>query len=321
MAWRPSAVTDAAWASRPRRRPRRGAPVASTRSSPPTVEAGRHRGREGRAAAASDCPATQRPVERAHHRVRHLAPALRGSRCCRGRVHAVREQDDVELALGVDPDRGAGEAGVAEGASREERARGRVARAARRRAARPDSSVGVSQPRARVEPGPGPAVKSSRSRGRRSAGRRNAPARRASARSARGRGRCRRAPRGGRRRRGRRRSRRAPRRARPGRARDRSRWARCGQELRPAAGTGCPSCRGARGRAGGRRPRAARPPPAPGSRRAGRCRGRCRPTRPRLVDEVHGLDALEVRRLRPAAPCRAAPTSRAPRSGSAGGTP
>ena len=53
----------------------------------------------------------------------------------RRRVHAVGEEDHEQPALGVDPHRGAGEAGVAEGAGGEEAARRGVARRARDRAA------------------------------------------------------------------------------------------------------------------------------------------------------------------------------------------
>jgi hypothetical protein len=43
------------------------------------------------------------------------------------RVNAVSEQDDEKLALGIEPDRGAGETGVAEGTGGEERSGGGIA--------------------------------------------------------------------------------------------------------------------------------------------------------------------------------------------------
>ena len=102
------------------------------------------------------------PASHGRSRARTTASATCGPRVAdlvvlAGRVHAVREQDDVQPALGVHPHRGAGEAGVAEGPGREERAGRRVARLPGRRAALARLVGGrVPAERARGERDPGP---------------------------------------------------------------------------------------------------------------------------------------------------------------------
>jgi len=65
--------------------------------------------------------------ERAHDGVGDRRPRLADEVVLARGVHAIGQQHEEELAVGIDPDRRAGEAGVAEGVGREQRARGRAA--------------------------------------------------------------------------------------------------------------------------------------------------------------------------------------------------
>ena len=131
---------------------------------------------------------------------------------------------------------------------------------------------GVSQPRARVEPGTAGSSREAldhRPRNDRGAVRRRRRSG-ASGRSGPGRARCRRGQRGGRSPRGRTRSRRGPRRAAAARARDRPPWGRFARRsVRTRPEQGVTHAQGFEAPAAGRRRRAAPPPRARGPRRAG----------------------------------------------------
>src|SRR4051812_8550418 len=74
-----------------------------------------------------------------HHQIRDSCADRRPAGVVSGRVHPITQQNDCQVVLGVDPERGAGKAGVAETGRREQSARA----AALRRSIPPQGSAGA----------------------------------------------------------------------------------------------------------------------------------------------------------------------------------
>src|SRR4051812_32948652 len=115
MARRPRAPAAAA-----ERKPRRDIESSSIIIAPRGRRLAARWRSAGRRHAVRRLPDAERGVEdRALHGVSDGAAEGADARVVARRVHAVGEEDDEELLLGIRPDRGAGEAGVAEAARRE----------------------------------------------------------------------------------------------------------------------------------------------------------------------------------------------------------